>query len=224
MDISTPKAWPSKGLDFAIERQLGKKLGFKRNPLLLSALRCPRIHAGHDGHHPQPRPQRSNRRGTRRNRKEAFAYGYRRFIQMYGDVVMGVHARGENESCPFEAALAKIRSEAGVEHDNELSAAELKELIRRYKAVIQRRTGNAFPQDVHAQLWGAVGAVFEPGRTNAQPSTVNSMASRPIGAPQSISRLWFSATWATPALRRRLHPQPAWRQSLLRGIPAQCSG
>ena len=91
----------------------------------------------------------------------AFAYDcYRRFIQMYGDVVMGVQALNENDHCPFEGILEKLRKEAGVELDNELTAKDLKELIKRYKAVIKQRTGTAFPQDAYEQLWGSVSAVF----------------------------------------------------------------
>ena len=79
---------------------------------------------------------------------EAFAYDcYRRFIQMYGDVVMGVQAITENDHCPFEGALEKLRKEVGVEFDNQLSAEDLKELIKRYKAIIKKRTNSAFPQD-----------------------------------------------------------------------------
>ena len=91
----------------------------------------------------------------------AFAYDcYRRFIQMYGDVVMGVQAVNENDHCPFEGILEKVRKEAGVKLDNELTAKDLKELIKRYKAVIKQRTGTAFPQDAYEQLWGSVSAVF----------------------------------------------------------------
>ena len=64
----------------------------------------------------------------------AFAYDcYRRFIQMYGDVVMGVQALNENDHCPFEGILEKVRKEAGVELDNELTSKDLKELIKRTK-------------------------------------------------------------------------------------------
>ena len=74
---------------------------------------------------------------------------------------MGVQARSENEHCPFEETLEKLRKEAGVELDNQLTADDLKELIQRYKTVIKKRTGKSFPQDAYAQLWGSVGAVFK---------------------------------------------------------------
>ena len=80
---------------------------------------------------------------------------------MYGDVVMGVQAVNENDHCPFEAALEKLRKEVKVEFDNQLTADHLKELIKRYQAIIKKRTKSAFPQDPYAQLWGSVGAVFK---------------------------------------------------------------
>ncbi len=91
----------------------------------------------------------------------AFAYDcYRRFIQMYGDVVMGVQPRSENDHEPFEVVLEGLKKEVGVELDNELSADQLKELIARYKKLIQERVGKDFPEDPYEQLWGAVSAVF----------------------------------------------------------------
>ena len=85
---------------------------------------------------------------------------YRRFIQMYGDVVMGVQARSEEEEDPFHAVLDKLKKSAGVSDDSELTTGDLRVLVKRYKALIIRRTKSAFPQDVMDQLWGAVGAVF----------------------------------------------------------------
>jgi len=85
---------------------------------------------------------------------------YRRFIQMYGDVVMGVQARSESEAEPFHAILDKLKSSLGVESDNDLSTENLKSLVKQYKALIRKRTKSEFPQDVMAQLWGAVSAVF----------------------------------------------------------------
>jgi pyruvate,orthophosphate dikinase len=84
-----------------------------------------------------------------------FAYdSYRRFIQMYGDVVMGVHAEH------FEELLAKKREQAGVAMDNELSAEDLSDLIEQYKLVVEKHAGKSFPLDPWDQLWGGIGAVF----------------------------------------------------------------
>jgi pyruvate,orthophosphate dikinase len=90
-----------------------------------------------------------------------FAYdSYRRFIQMYGDVVMGVQKRHENEHEPFEEVMEKLKHERGVHEDTDLSAEALQELIRRYVKLIHERTKKPFPQDPFEQLMGAVGAVF----------------------------------------------------------------
>ena len=90
-----------------------------------------------------------------------FAYDcYRRFIQMYGDVVMGVQPRDESEHEPFDSIMNDLKRERGAEFDNDLMADDLRDLIKRYQKLIKDRTGEYFPQDVHEQLWGAVGAVF----------------------------------------------------------------
>src|SRR5512139_1354547 len=97
-------------------------------------------------------------------RNERFAWDcYRRFIQMYGDVVMGVQKRAGEDHEPFEVvihALKHERHEDDVE-DTKLSVDDLKELVKRFQALIKERTGGKeFPQDPWKQLWGAVGAVF----------------------------------------------------------------
>ncbi len=90
-----------------------------------------------------------------------FAYdSYRRFVQMYGDVVMGVQKRSENEAEPFDEVLDEVKHECGVSEDTHLTEENLKEVIRRYRALILERTGKEFPTDPHTQLRGAVGAVF----------------------------------------------------------------
>ena len=85
---------------------------------------------------------------------------YRRFIQMYGDVVMGVQAADEESHDPFHEALDAIKKAKGKTQDTELSVEDLRELVDNYKAIIKKHTGSAFPQDVYEQLWGATGAVF----------------------------------------------------------------
>ena len=84
-----------------------------------------------------------------------FAYdSYRRFVQMYGDVVLGVSRD------LFESRLEAAKSARGVELDTELTAGDLRQLVAEYAEIIEEETGNSFPQDAHAQLWGAIGAVF----------------------------------------------------------------
>jgi pyruvate,orthophosphate dikinase len=85
---------------------------------------------------------------------------YRRFVQMYGDVVMGVQKRHENEHEPFEEVMEGLKHEHGVHDDTGLTAEALAELVKRYMRLIKERTGKSFPQDPFEQLLGAVGAVF----------------------------------------------------------------
>src|SRR5262245_56997142 len=87
---------------------------------------------------------------------------YRRFIQMYGDVVMGVQKRAEEDHEPFEVVIHDLKHErynADIE-DTKLNVGELRELVVRFKSLIKQRTGKEFPEDPWKQLWGAVGAVF----------------------------------------------------------------
>ncbi len=96
-------------------------------------------------------------------KNERFAWDcYRRFIQMYGDVVMGVQKRPHEDHEPFEVVIHGLKHEryhADVD-DPKLSVDDLKEMVVRFKALIKERTGSEFPQDPWKQLWGAVGAVF----------------------------------------------------------------
>lgn len=145
------------------ERESGKKFGDNKNPLLFS------VRSGARESMPGMMDTILNL-GLNDKTVEAlkaksgngrFAYDcYRRFVQMYGDVVMGVQARTENEPDPFEHALHKLKEEVGVTVDSDLTEENNKEVIRRFQALIKERTGGAFPQDVHKQLDGAVGAVF----------------------------------------------------------------
>lgn len=96
---------------------------------------------------------------------ERFAYDcYRRFIQMYGDVVMGVQKREGEEHEPFETVIENLKEHLfpGQHHvaDTELDANALKELVKRFKALVKERTGKAFPSSPWEQLLGAIGAVF----------------------------------------------------------------
>jgi pyruvate,orthophosphate dikinase len=90
-----------------------------------------------------------------------FAYdSYRRFVAMYGDVVMGLKPEAKGEEDPFEVILHQKKKEKGVELDTELDADDLKDLVARFKAAIKERLGQEFPEDPNDQLWGAIGAVF----------------------------------------------------------------
>src|SRR5436853_2057521 len=94
---------------------------------------------------------------------ERFAWDcYRRFIQMYGDVVMGVQKRPSEDHEPFETVIHGLKHDRHGKdiEDTEMTVDDLKELVERFKALIHERTGKEFPQDPWKQLWGAVGAVF----------------------------------------------------------------
>jgi pyruvate,orthophosphate dikinase len=90
-----------------------------------------------------------------------FAYdSYRRFVQMYGDVVLGLKPEGKDEEDPFEIALQEKKRERGVTLDTELDADALRELVDEFKTLIKMRKGVLFPEDPQEQLQGAIGAVF----------------------------------------------------------------
>ncbi|MCB0283485.1 MAG: pyruvate, phosphate dikinase [Calditrichae bacterium] len=85
---------------------------------------------------------------------------YRRFVQMYGDVVMGLKPESKEEEDPFEIIIDQVKEKKGVNLDTELSASDLKELVSLFKKAIKDKTGKEFPTDPWEQLWGAISAVF----------------------------------------------------------------
>ena len=85
---------------------------------------------------------------------------YRRFVAMYGEVVLGVVAESEEAEQPFDRALDAIKTKYKVHRDQDLTEAALRETVATFKGLVQTATGQPFPDDVHAQLWGAIGAVF----------------------------------------------------------------
>ena len=91
-----------------------------------------------------------------------FAYdAYRRFVQMYGDVVLGMKPVNKDDKDPFEEIIEKVKEEKGVKLDNELETEDLKRLVTLFKEAISKQTGKAFPTDPMEQLWGAICAVFD---------------------------------------------------------------
>ena len=93
---------------------------------------------------------------------ERFAWdSYRRFIQMYGDVVLGMKPTNKEDIDPFEAIIEDVKKAKGVRLDNELGVAELQELVVRFKAAVKAQTGQDFPENAYEQLWGAICAVFD---------------------------------------------------------------
>jgi pyruvate, orthophosphate dikinase len=151
----------------AIEKMLGKKLGDKERPLLVSVRSGARdsmpgmmdtiLNLGLNDITVAALAKASN--------NERFAWDcYRRFVQMYGDVVMGVQKAANEDHEPFETVIEKLKAELfpGQEHvlDTQLDADALKKLVASFKALIKERTGKDFPNDPWKQLQGAVGAVF----------------------------------------------------------------
>lgn len=93
---------------------------------------------------------------------ERFAYdSYRRFVQMYGDVVLGMKPVNKEDIDPFEAIIEKVKAQRGITLDNELTVDELKQLVTLFKEAIKDQTGKDFPNDPMEQLWGAICAVFD---------------------------------------------------------------
>jgi pyruvate,orthophosphate dikinase len=85
---------------------------------------------------------------------------YRRFIQMYGDVVMDMKPASKEENDPFEEIIDELKEEKGIQLDTEFTTEDLQELVRRFKAAVKKVTGRDFPTDPWEQLWGAIAAVF----------------------------------------------------------------
>lgn len=92
---------------------------------------------------------------------ERFAWdSYRRFVQMYGDVVLDLKPQSKNEIDPFEAILHDLKHEKGVKEDTQLNVNDLKELVKRFKKAVKEKKGKDFPEDPMEQMWGAIAAVF----------------------------------------------------------------
>ncbi len=151
----------------SVEKQLGKQFGAGNNPLLVSVRSGARdsmpgmmdtiLNLGLNDETVEGLAEVSQ--------NSRFAWDcYRRFIQMYGGVVMGVVARTEEEQDPFHVVLEKLKQSLRLKSDNDLTTANLQTLVTQYKALIRKRTRSAFPQDVMRQLWGATSAVFSSWR------------------------------------------------------------
>ena len=98
---------------------------------------------------------------ARKTNNPRFAWdSYRRFVQMYGDVVLGMKPTSKSDIDPFEAIIEEVKKAKGVKLDNELDVDDLKELVAKFKAAVKERTGYDFPTSAYEQLWGAICAVF----------------------------------------------------------------
>src|SRR6266487_3384361 len=149
-----------------VEKSVGKKLGDKERPLLVSVRSGARdsmpgmmdtiLNLGMNDEVVEIVAKKTN--------NARFAWdSYRRFLQMYGDVVMGVQKRPGEDHEPFESVIEHLKDQRYGKHDFpdvRLTLADLKALVQRFKALIKERTGKSFPQNAKEQLWGAIGAVF----------------------------------------------------------------
>lgn len=98
---------------------------------------------------------------SKKTNNPRFAWdSYRRFVQMYGDVVLNMKPQSKEDVDPFEEIIDAVKEEKGVKLDTELTTDDLKELVKRFKAAVKKVTGQDFPTDPWEQLWGAVCAVF----------------------------------------------------------------
>jgi pyruvate,orthophosphate dikinase len=147
-----------------VEAEMGRKFGDATNPLLLSVRSGARasmpgmmdtiLNLGLNDQAVLGLAAKAN--------NERFAWdSYRRFIQMYGDVVMNLKPSSKEEHDPFEVIIDMLKEKRGVQLDTDLDASDLKELVQRFKSLIRARTGHDFPTDPWEQLWGAIWAVFE---------------------------------------------------------------
>ena len=99
---------------------------------------------------------------SRKTNNPRFAWdSYRRFVQMYGDVVLGMKPTSKEDIDPFEAIIEEVKEAKGVKLDNELDVEDLKALVAKFKMAVKAQTGKDFPTSAYEQLWGAICAVFD---------------------------------------------------------------
>jgi pyruvate,orthophosphate dikinase len=145
------------------EAAMGAKFGDPKNPLLVSCRSGARVSMpGMMDTVLNIGLNESTLRGLiEKTGNERFAWdSYRRFVQMYGDVVLGLKPQSKTEIDPFEHIMEELKQAKHVKLDTELNTDDLKELVRRFKKAVKERTGKEFPEDAYEQMWGAIGAVF----------------------------------------------------------------
>ena len=151
------------------ENILGTEFGSKENPLLLSVRSGARVsmpgmmdtvlNLGLNDDAVEGIAKKSG--------NERFAWdSYRRFVQMYGDVVLGMKPESKEDIDPFEQIMDDLKEERGIELDTDFTVEDLKKLVAQFKAAVTKQTGHAFPDNPWDQLWGAVMAVFDSWETD----------------------------------------------------------
>ena len=121
------------------------------------------VDARYDGHRAEPGLNDGAVEGiAKKSGNERFAWdSYRRFVQMYGDVVLGMKPHSKEDIDPFEEIMDEMKEAKGVESDTDLTTDDLKELVKRFKVAVKEKTGHEFPVDPWEQLWGSICAVFD---------------------------------------------------------------
>ncbi len=147
-----------------VEKIMGTEFGSESNPCLLSVRSGAR--ASMPGMMDTVLNLGLNEKAVegiaRKTNNERFAWdSYRRFVQMYGDVVMGMKPESKEDADPFEEIIEEMKENKGVLNDTELSTDDLKELVKLFKEAVRNRTGKDFPDDPWEQLWGSVLSVFD---------------------------------------------------------------
>ncbi|MCK9502261.1 MAG: pyruvate, phosphate dikinase [Lascolabacillus sp.] len=147
-----------------IEKLTGTKFGDKDNPLLVSVRSGARVsmpgmmdtvlNLGLNDDAVEGIAKKSG--------NERFAWdSYRRFVQMYGDVVLGMKPHSKEDIDPFEEIMEEMKASKGIELDTEFTTDDLKQLVKLFKAAVKEKTGKEFPVSPWDQLWGSVCAVFD---------------------------------------------------------------
>lgn len=146
-----------------VEKAMGARFGDRENPLLVS------VRSGARASMPGMMDTVLNlglndqtvEALARATGNERFAWDcYRRFVQMYGDVVLGLKPEHKDDVDPFEEIIDRLKKKRGIRYDTDLSVTDLKTLVAEFKAAVKEKTGGLFPEDPRRQLWGAIGAVF----------------------------------------------------------------
>lgn len=147
-----------------VENIMGTKFGDKENPLLMS------VRSGARASMPGMMDTVLNlglnddavEGIAKKSGNSRFAWdSYRRFVQMFGDVVLGMKPESKEDPDPFEEIIDILKEEKGVELDTDLTTDDLKELVKRFKSAVKKQTGKDFPVDPWEQLWGSVTSVFD---------------------------------------------------------------
>ena len=147
-----------------IEKQTGTKFGDKDNPLLVSVRSGARVSM--PGMMDTVLNLGLNDEAVegiaRKSGNDRFAWdSYRRFVQMYGDVVLGMKPQSKEDIDPFEEIMEEMKASRGIELDNEFTTDDLKQLVKLFKTAVKEKTGGEFPVNPWDQLWGSVCAVFD---------------------------------------------------------------